>query len=295
MTRWAKAAAVACVVLAWSCAGDGLRSLFQECDKVGQNTFVRDTMKDIYLWYRELPDLDPAGYDSPEAYLEAIRYKRYDTHFSFIAGKAADTAYYSDSQFVGMGIGTSQTSATELRISQVFPDSPASEAGLARGDYLLTINGKAVADLIRTGEIGNAFGPSGIGVTVDLVWRDLGGDALRGCAFDEVSVRHGDFALVSACAQVALDADGNCLRAELGLGGAASVPLALPELGAQLVGNRLDDHAIAAAADAAAVPGAVPAQAGRRREDPGGRHRLRPRAPPPRLDRARVRRPGREG
>mgnify|MGYP001562252224 CR=1 FL=1 len=89
MTRWAKAAAVACVVLAWSCAGEGLRSLFQECDKVGQNTFVRDTMKDIYLWYRELPDLDPAGYDSPEAYLEAIRYKRYDTHFSFITSKAA--------------------------------------------------------------------------------------------------------------------------------------------------------------------------------------------------------------
>lgn len=83
------------------------------------------------------------------------------------------------------------------------------------------------------------------------VWRDPGKDAAQGCAFDEVSVRHGDFALVSACAQVMVDADGRCLRAELGIGGAASVPLALPELGAQLVGNRLDDHAIAAAADAA--------------------------------------------
>lgn len=83
------------------------------------------------------------------------------------------------------------------------------------------------------------------------VWRDLGGDALRGCAFDEVSVRHGDFALVSACAQVMVDADGCCLRAELGIGGAASVPLALPELGAKLVGVRLDEQTIGAAADAA--------------------------------------------
>ena len=82
------------------------------------------------------------------------------------------------------------------------------------------------------------------------VWR--GGDhAMRGCAFEEVSVRHGDFALVSACAQVELGADGRCLRAELGIGGAAPVPLALPEVGAQLVGAKIDEQAIVAAADAA--------------------------------------------
>jgi len=84
------------------------------------------------------------------------------------------------------------------------------------------------------------------------LWRGLGAEAMRGCAFDEVSVRHGDFALVSACAQVMLDADGRCLRAELGIGGAASVPLALPELGPLLIGTRLDEQAITAAADAAA-------------------------------------------
>jgi CO/xanthine dehydrogenase FAD-binding subunit len=84
------------------------------------------------------------------------------------------------------------------------------------------------------------------------VWRGLGGEAMRGCAFDEVSVRHGDFALVSACAQLELNGDGRCLRAELGIGGAAPVPLALPELGPQLAGSRLDEQAITAAADAAA-------------------------------------------
>ena len=80
------------------------------------------------------------------------------------------------------------------------------------------------------------------------VWHDAG----LGCAFDEVSIRHGDFALVSACAQVALDADGRCLRAAIGIGGGAPVPQALPEVGTLLVGSRLDDKAIAAAADAAA-------------------------------------------
>jgi CO/xanthine dehydrogenase FAD-binding subunit len=82
------------------------------------------------------------------------------------------------------------------------------------------------------------------------VWGGVGSAAMRGCAFDEVSVRHGDFALVSACAQVVVDADGRCLRAELGIGGAAPVPLALPQIGAQLAGTPLDEQAITAAADA---------------------------------------------
>lgn len=80
------------------------------------------------------------------------------------------------------------------------------------------------------------------------VWRE----ARVGCAFEEVSIRHGDFALVSACAQVALDADGKVLRAALGIGGASPFPHALPEVGEQLVGQRLDDKCIAEAAAAAA-------------------------------------------
>jgi CO/xanthine dehydrogenase FAD-binding subunit len=84
------------------------------------------------------------------------------------------------------------------------------------------------------------------------VWAGAGDATLHGCAFEEVSVRQGDFALVSACAQVALDADGRCLRAELGVGGAAPVPLALPDIGMQLVGQLLSENAIAAAAVAVA-------------------------------------------
>ena len=84
------------------------------------------------------------------------------------------------------------------------------------------------------------------------VWAGAGGESLRGCAFEEMSVRHGDFALVSACAQIVLGADGVCRRAEVGVGGAAPVPLALPEIGAQLVGLPLNERTIDDAAAAAA-------------------------------------------
>jgi CO/xanthine dehydrogenase FAD-binding subunit len=74
-----------------------------------------------------------------------------------------------------------------------------------------------------------------------------------GSAFTEISVRHGDFAMVAAAAQVALDGDGRCARAAFGLGGVGGTPLAFPEIAARLVGTRLEEKIIEEAArDAAA-------------------------------------------
>jgi len=74
-----------------------------------------------------------------------------------------------------------------------------------------------------------------------------------GSAFTEISVRHGDFAMVAAAAQVALDADGCCTRAALGLGGVGGTPLAFPKIAARLVGTRLEDAALQEAGRAAAA------------------------------------------
>jgi CO/xanthine dehydrogenase FAD-binding subunit len=73
-----------------------------------------------------------------------------------------------------------------------------------------------------------------------------------GSAFTEIAVRHGDFALVAAAAQVALDTDGRCTRAALGLGGVGGTPLAFPKIAARLAGTQLEDEAIDAVARDAA-------------------------------------------
>jgi C-terminal peptidase prc len=138
-------------------------------------TFVRDTLQNIYFWYKELPNPDPGGFSSPEAYLEAVRYKTLDATFSYVANKAESDAFFSESQFIGVGLSYQRTGETELRVSAAFPGSPASEAGLDRGDFLLSINGKGVGDLIRTGEINTIFGANTAGVAVALTWRSLAG------------------------------------------------------------------------------------------------------------------------
>lgn len=74
-----------------------------------------------------------------------------------------------------------------------------------------------------------------------------------GSAFTEISVRHGDFAMVAAAAQIALDGDGRCTRATLGLGGVGGTPLAFPRIVARLVGTKLEDGAVRGAAEAAAA------------------------------------------
>jgi CO/xanthine dehydrogenase FAD-binding subunit len=70
-----------------------------------------------------------------------------------------------------------------------------------------------------------------------------------GSAFDELSIRHGDYAIVAACAQVEIDAAGRCVRAALGIGGAAAVPVSVEAIARTLHGTQLEDAAIDAAVD----------------------------------------------
>jgi len=152
------------------------------CTATGQNQFVHDRLFEYYYWDKQLPATSPTQFDSPEAYLEAVRYRPLDEHFSFITGKAADQAFYSDSQFVGLGLSSSLVAAGELRVLQVFAGSPAAELGLERGDRILAIDGRSVAELEAAGLLGSAFGASEIGVTVEIRFRHTDGREAQGQA-----------------------------------------------------------------------------------------------------------------
>ena len=78
-----------------------------------------------------------------------------------------------------------------------------------------------------------------------------------GTGFQEVASRRGDFAIVAAAAQLALDADGRCRRIAAALGGVAPRPVRVAALEDELTGSRLEDGDIEAAlagVDAAIEP-----------------------------------------
>lgn len=72
-----------------------------------------------------------------------------------------------------------------------------------------------------------------------------------GWAFDEISRRHGDYALAGLAAAVEVDADGRCTAARIALLGVSDAPVLAREAAAALVGQLPTEAAIRAAAEAA--------------------------------------------
>jgi CO/xanthine dehydrogenase FAD-binding subunit len=63
-----------------------------------------------------------------------------------------------------------------------------------------------------------------------------------GTGFQEISPRHGDFAIVAVAVQLGFDADNLCRRAAIALGGASPNPVRAAELEASLFGQRIDEN-----------------------------------------------------
>lgn len=72
-----------------------------------------------------------------------------------------------------------------------------------------------------------------------------------GWAFDEISRRHGDYALAGLAAAVEVDEDGRCTAARIALLGVGDAPLLAREAGDLLVGQMPSEDAVRAAAEAA--------------------------------------------
>ncbi|MBV9774330.1 MAG: FAD binding domain-containing protein, partial [Gemmatimonadetes bacterium] len=73
-----------------------------------------------------------------------------------------------------------------------------------------------------------------------------------GWAFQEVSRRHGDFALAGIAAAVTVDEEGRCKTSRIALFGVGDAPVMAREAGALLEGQRPTPEAIREAAQAAA-------------------------------------------
>jgi CO/xanthine dehydrogenase FAD-binding subunit len=66
-----------------------------------------------------------------------------------------------------------------------------------------------------------------------------------GVGFQEISPRHGDFAIVAVAVQLQFDADKICRRAAVALGGASPNPVRAAELEASLFGQRITAELLA--------------------------------------------------
>jgi len=99
------------------------------------------------------------------------------------------------------------------------------------------------------GPLTTAIGPDEM--LCEIRFPMLAGRTLWG--FQELCRRPGDFAIAAVACQIALDEDGLCARAALGVGGAHSTPLLISEVDKVLKGSQGEDAAIREAAEQAAA------------------------------------------
>jgi C-terminal processing protease CtpA/Prc len=170
-------AALSTMALVSACGGGSSGSSNSgSCSVAAQNQTVYDIMQDIYLWYDQIPVVNPASYDSPEELLEAIRYLPID-RFSYIDLAEDDSAFLGEGEFIGIGF-RSRTSADTVTVLDVYEGSPADNGGLVRGSSITAVDGVPIAEVLAGSDFSSALGPAEEGVTVELSFDNPDGQSL---------------------------------------------------------------------------------------------------------------------
>lgn len=148
----------------------------EDCSIASQNAYVLEVMEKIYLWNDELnsEQIDIHAYDSPKELLADLRYAKFD-RWSSIADKPARDALFNKGQSLSFGFGHKNDSSGRRRVYFVDAGSPAAQAGIRRGDEILSVNGFKTEEISEGNRWGDVFGPNEPEVYSDLQIKQLDG------------------------------------------------------------------------------------------------------------------------
>lgn len=118
-----------------------------------ENIWLRSYMHELYFWYADVADANPANFSTTTAYFDNRRSpvvlssgKRKD-QFSFTMPTSEWVALSQSGVSAGYGVEWVVVSATVprlVRAAYVEPNSPAADAGITRGDTVLSVDGVSV-------------------------------------------------------------------------------------------------------------------------------------------------------
>lgn len=154
------------------------------CSVGEQKDWLRSYFGDWYFWYAVSPSPDPATYATTADYFSALLYTGSLAAFPRDRWSGYETTeafnrFYGDGQTLGYGVSVAGLEVAglpsqPLYVRYVEPLSPAAGRVL-RGDQILSINGRAAADLVAANDFGVLTSTSA-GETIALVLRNGSGD-----------------------------------------------------------------------------------------------------------------------
>lgn len=113
------------------------------------NNFIKLVMNDVYLWYKEMPRLNIRYELDSKAYFEKLLYSEDKWSFLTDDAKALEDSYEGVETSYGYSLAFGRFSNTNnvfAIVEYVYPNTPASEAGLERGDIIVLMNGRDITD-----------------------------------------------------------------------------------------------------------------------------------------------------
>jgi carboxyl-terminal processing protease len=135
-------------------------------------------MNDWYLWYKNMPVVNPTDYKDPYELMDAMKYKKID-RWSFVADYNDFMAQFVTGTFVGHGIRLGYNAASnKVYIVMIYKNSPlytngSGGPGVRRGWIVKKLNGQDIASLFASGNYtayNNLMGASTVGITNTFVF-----------------------------------------------------------------------------------------------------------------------------
>ena len=165
-----------------------------------QNNWLRSWNNDLYLWYSEVTDLDPANYSTSSAYFDLLKTTQLSSsgnpkdkfHFTYPTDKwlalsqsGVDAGYGAHWLFIAT------RPPRKLVVAYVEVPSSAASAGLARGAEVLSIDG---VDLVNANDqasidkLNAGISPATLGESHQFVVRDLNAAGTRSITLTSQSI-----------------------------------------------------------------------------------------------------------
>lgn len=171
-----------------ACGGDddgGSTPAPTACTLPEHKTWLGNYMNEWYFWYRLSPRPDASVYADVPSYFDALLYTGSSADFPsdrYSGSQPTESfnRFYGDGATLGFGLSVAaleldRDGTQPLFVRHIEPLSPAARAGVRRGDRVLTVNGRAVSELIAAEDFA-ALTPAEAGMSLDLTLRQGGVD-----------------------------------------------------------------------------------------------------------------------
>jgi hypothetical protein len=164
------------------------------CSVPDEQAFLGSYFDDNYFWYRLGPKPSPANFNTTADYFDALLYRGGDAipngggalwpsdRYSGFQSTESFNRFFGDGQTLSYGLAVAGLEVTgqpnaPLYVRYLEPAGPAAQAGIVRGDLILSLNGRAASDIIIADDF-SALTPNAAGEVLDVVLRTAAGQNL---------------------------------------------------------------------------------------------------------------------